>query len=244
MVSGYVISDLHLFTPWSAANGYMRTISAAADRADFFVLNGDIFDFRWSSLRNANATLRAASRWLRTFAERHPARRIIYIMGNHDGLRPFARRLDALAEDVPNLTWNPSHVRIGTALFTHGDLFMRQNGGGPFERQLKPGIRQRRRALRRCYRLLHAMRVHRWHAPVVRSGRCARRFFRSIEQHGNAEADGITDVYFGHTHTRFTDYAHGGIRFHNTGSMIGGLPWHLLPVKIDPPDSVGRGPNG
>ena len=122
--------------------------------------------------------------------------------------------------------------KFSTALFTHGDLFLKLNGGDPFARRLKPRVRRRPKALHRCYRLLHAMRVHRWHAPVVRGRRCARRFLRALDAAGNGDAGGITDVYFGHTHTRFSNYRYRGLRFHNTGSLIGGLPWHLLAVTL------------
>ncbi len=233
MPTGYVISDLHLFTPWSAAESNMREIRAAAARAEFLVLNGDIFDFRWSSLPSTEATLAAAEGWLRTFAAEHPQTRIIFVMGNHDGFGRFAERLDPLARDLPNFEWHASHVRIGTALFAHGDLLLRRNPVDPFERPLLGRIRRKPRAVRRCYRLLHAMRVHRWHTPVVSSRLCARRILRAVAAARNGEARGVTDVYFGHTHTTFSDYTHRGIRFHNTGSMIGGIPWHLMPVRIE-----------
>ena len=233
MPSGYVISDLHLFTPWSVADDYMHEIHEAAGRADFFVLNGDIFDFRWSSLSSAKATLAASAAWLCAFAHGHTNCHIIYVMGNHDGLRPFADRLDAAVESTPNLEWHPSHVRIGPALFTHGDLFLRRDAADPFTRPLHPAIHAKPRALRRCYRLLHSMRVHRWHAPALSSRRCAKRIIRSLDAASNGDTEGITDIYFGHTHTKFADYVYRGLRFHNTGSMIGGLPWHMLPVRID-----------
>jgi UDP-2,3-diacylglucosamine pyrophosphatase LpxH len=232
MLSGYVISDLHLFTPWSVADDYMREIREAADRADFFVLNGDIFDFRWSSLASAEATVAASEAWLRAFAAEHPRCRVAYVMGNHDALRPFADCLAAAAEATPNLEWHPSHVRIGPALFTHGDLFLRKRPTDPFNRALRPAITRKPKTLSRCYRLLHSMRVHRWHVPVLSSRRCAKRIIRSLDAASNGDAEGITDIYFGHTHTTFTDHAYRGLRFHNTGSMIGGLPWRMLPVLI------------
>ena len=230
MASGYVISDLHLFTPWSVADDYMHRIHEAADRADFFVLNGDIFDFRWSSLPSADATVAASVAWLLEFAHERPQCRIIYVMGNHDCLRPFADRLAATAESTPNLEWHSSHVRIGPAFFTHGDLFLRKGAADPFTRALLPAIHAKPKALRRCYRLLHSMRVQRWHAPVVSSRRCAKRIVRSLDAAANGEMQGVTDIYFGHTHTRFADHVYRGLRFHNTGSLIGGLPWHMLPV--------------
>jgi len=230
MLSGHVISDLHLFTPWSAAPKYLGRIRSAAGESDFFVLNGDVFDFRWSVLPTTEEGVRAAVAWLRTFACEHPTCHVHYVMGNHDGLELLAEHLDVLAGETENLSWHPAYLRIGGALFVHGDLFLRKRVADPFRRRLAPSIRRKHRALNRCYRLLHAMRVHRWHAPIYGSRRCARKILRALRSAGGA--DGVTDVYFGHTHASFTDYTSGGITFHNTGSVINGLPWHLLPVQI------------
>ena len=48
--SGYVVSDLHLLTRRTAAGSHRSRLTTAAAAADYFVLNGDIFDFRWSTL--------------------------------------------------------------------------------------------------------------------------------------------------------------------------------------------------
>ncbi len=48
-------------------------------------------------------------------------------------------------------------------------------------------------------------------------------------------AEGVTDVYFGHTHLDFVDYEYGGVRFHNTGSSIRGLRSRVLRVEVPEP---------
>ena len=45
--TGHVVSDLHVFAPWSVAGERLEALRDAADRSDYFVFNGDIFDFRW-----------------------------------------------------------------------------------------------------------------------------------------------------------------------------------------------------
>ncbi len=84
MASGHVISDLHLFAHRSVADSYMRDIRRAAAESDFFVLNGDIFDFRWSTLPTADDSLDAAVAWLRALVTEHPHCRFFYTVGNHD----------------------------------------------------------------------------------------------------------------------------------------------------------------
>ena len=93
MESGYVISDLHLFTERSVAPVYQDAINKAASGAEFFVLNGDVFDFRWTTLDSAEKTAHVAVEWIETLARSSPNCRFFYIMGNHDGLEFFAGHL-------------------------------------------------------------------------------------------------------------------------------------------------------
>jgi UDP-2,3-diacylglucosamine hydrolase len=159
---------------------------------------------------------------------------VFYVMGNHDNLRPFADRLSDLASAADNFQWHRSHVRIGDALFAHGDRFFVDRSGNPFSRQLAPVVRKRHGAFSRGYRLLHRLRVHKWHAPVYPHWRCVKRIARMLRRAAHPDAAGVRHVYFGHTHRPFTDYRHDGVTFHNTGSAIAGLRWNMLPVEIEP----------
>ncbi|MHC4202208.1 MAG: metallophosphoesterase, partial [Planctomycetota bacterium] len=134
--SGHVISDLHMFAPWSVADRHMDEFHAAAARSDFIVLNGDIFDFRWAALPTVADAVAAAVEWLRAFVAGHPGCRFFYVLGNHDGHPLFAERLAALAEGEGNLEWHASHLRLGDNLFVHGDLPLQYPGKDPFARTL------------------------------------------------------------------------------------------------------------
>ena len=230
--SGYVVSDLHLFSPWSAAPKLLESFHRAADKANFFVLNGDIFDFRWTTLPSITDTITAAAQWLRAFATAHPRCHVYYVMGNHDDLASFVSPLNRLAARAENFAWDPVYVRLANTLFMHGDQFFQTNGRDPFERKLTTRVRKRAAALKRCYQLLHRMRVQRWHAPVMGKRRCSRLVLRTLDAAPDGVADGLTDVYFGHTHASFSDFKFRGVTFHNTGSAIGGLRWRMLPVRI------------
>lgn len=46
----------------------------------------------------------------------------------------------------------------------------------------------------------------------------------------------IENVYFGHTHRPFSNFAYKGIFFHNTGSAIKGMKYNMLEFEIQ--DSV------
>ena len=166
MSDGYVISDLHLFTRRTVADAYRDDMHAAAARADFFVLNGDIFDFRWTTLPDIDETVAAALAWLGDFASRFPRCRFFYVLGNHDGIQPLADRLGDLAAATPNLEWSPSHVRVGRALFLHGDLPLHNGGTQPFTRLLPATDKKKGRAWNLGYHAFVALRLHRWAAKV------------------------------------------------------------------------------
>ena len=229
---GHVTSDLHLFSRWSAANKHIAAIRRAAARSEFFVLNGDVFDFRWTTLPTVDETMSAAVEWLGDFATDHPHCQVHYVMGNHDASARFAEQLKVLAGELGNFEWHPSHVRLGNALFLHGDLVFHLQPESPFERTLAQPMRKRSKAAGHCNRLLHAMRFHTWHAPVCRPKRCANRIIRSFEGDPAGLTAGVTDVYFGHTHRMFTNYRLAGITFHNTGAAIGGIRGNVLPVRV------------
>jgi UDP-2,3-diacylglucosamine hydrolase len=226
MAHGYVVSDLHLFTPWSGADDYLSAMHTAAAGADFFVLNGDVVDFRWSDRGSVEATADAAVAWVRELAGPHPDCRFVYVMGNHDRCRLLADGLKALGTDVPNVEARAAHARIGAALFVHGDLFLTHPAEDPLAPELRGRMRQPPTVFNRAYGTLHAMRGHRALRLVFWKRWCASRIRRAL---GSAEA-GLTDVYFGHTHVPFADYRHGPLAFHNTGSAIRGLRWNMLRV--------------
>ncbi len=231
MASGHVISDLHLFAHRSVADSYMRDIRRAAAESDFFVLNGDIFDFRWSTLPTVDDSLDAADTWLRALVTNHPQCRFFYTLGNHDCYEPFIERLDALATETLNLQWHPSHLRLGTALFLHGDLPLAPRGSDRAARTFHPALGRNGRTLRMLYRLFVAFRGHRLLASLHQPRPCAKRIARWLRADVTGLAEGVTDVYFGHTHFAFSDFDYDGLRFHNTGSAIRGLSNRMLEVR-------------
>ncbi len=231
MDHGYVISDLHIFAKRSLADDHLDAMRTAAGQADFFVLNGDIFDFRWTTLDSVEQTVHAAMDWLRDFVSRHPNCQIYYVLGNHDSWAFFTEHLEELASQQPNFQWFPSHVRIGTSLFLHGDLPLGLNRRQPFHRQLPPKSHRRGRFLHSCYDALIFSGLHRLPGRWYWRRRCARRFLRALKREQKGLGDGLTDIYFGHTHNVFCDYLHRGIMFHNTGSAVQGLEIGMLRVR-------------
>lgn len=228
---GFVVSDLHLFTHRSTAHHYVTEMHAAAGMADFFVLNGDIFDFRWSTHADVTDTSLAAIDWLHGFAAEFPKCQVFYIMGNHDCPAPFATYLDELTSRQPNFRWHSSHLRIGNSLFLHGDLLLDGSIPDPFQRKLAEVEDRKGRHLHFAYQVLVASRLHRFCSLLHTPAWCAKRALRSLRQHHPGLAEGLKHIYFGHIHRVFSNFEHDGIVFHNTGSTVRGLDANVLAVR-------------
>ena len=231
MPTGYVISDLHMFARWSGPGKYLQQMHEAAAGADFFVLNGDIFDFRWSVLPGVEATIDAAVDWLGEFAAAHPECIVYYILGNHDGFAGLARRVAELSGETENFEWRPAYLRMGGVLFTHGDLFWR-DGRNPFERRIPAAARRIPPLIGWVYHVIHSVQATRLVHAMWPARRCARHVVKSLTGAEKELTRGITDVYLGHTHLAVSDFAYHGIAFHNTGSGIRGLRCNMCRVSI------------
>ena len=118
---GWVVSDLHLFARRSDGAEKMRALMPRLGSASLLVLNGDIFDFRWSTLRSDEATVEGAAGWLRDLLNKLPDAQVHYMVGNHDCLPAHKDMLDALAQEVPHFHWHEYSLQLGNRLFIHGD---------------------------------------------------------------------------------------------------------------------------
>ncbi len=241
-LDGFVVSDLHLFAQRSVAESYREEMQQAAAGADFFVLAGDIFDFEWSTVGTVAESVQPAVEWVRGFIEAVGECHIHYVLGNHDGLAAFVRQLDQLARTHPNFFWHEACVRIGTSLFLHGDLPIYGRGRNLLHRRVRNRIAQRGRVLTGAYRALVATRLHRFCENFISRQKCARMILDAMALAPPEIREGVTDIYFGHTHTAFTDFEYGGIRFHNTGSAIRHMEMNMLAVRA--PTETGNGASG
>ncbi len=80
-LSGVVVSDLHLFARRSDATRCLASIEEDLDQAKVLVLNGDTFDFRWSTMGHYDDTLKSAIAWLENLARKRPHQEIHLILG-------------------------------------------------------------------------------------------------------------------------------------------------------------------
>lgn len=233
---GLVISDLHLFARRSDGETRLAEVSRALKTADVLVLNGDTFDFRWSRLPSEEATIAAAVQWLEALAAEFDGREIHYLLGNHDCLGAFRARLEDFARRHPVLRCHEHRLRLGRALFLHGDCANRKMDAARLSefRDAWSRDRPRGRMNAALYDATDALgfsrQFHRLYFPPRRS---VRRVAHHLDRVMPAWRDEVDDCCFGHTHRPFRDHSLDGVRFHNTGSAIRGMEFQPLTFFID-----------
>ncbi len=236
MQSVYTVSDLHLFSRRSRAEAQMDTIYRALEDADVFVLNGDIFDFRWSTAGGHEATCQKALAWLADILERAPKCQFHYVLGNHDNVAFFVDKLDAFAQSKTNLSWHLFHIRIGAALFLHGDVANRKMTAdelaasrGKWENddpkvdtlgRIYEGI-SRTGMVKAVYLLTFPERT------------VLRRLNHYLQDIGEGPHSGVRRVYFGHTHLAMDNVEYNGMTFHNGGAPMPGLAFRVLKANTE-----------
>lgn len=229
------VSDLHLFCRRSEAESHMHAIEDAASKADVFVLNGDTFDFRWSTIGDTAETTRAGIRWLETLTNQAPDCYFHFILGNHDHVQVFIDELHELAERTPNLAWDPYYVKVGDMLFLHGDVANKKMKGEDLKRYREQWLYEESRGelVNSIYDVAFKAGIHRalsrfaFPTSVV-----VDRLQHYLDDIGEGVGSATDRVYFGHTHSAVDDYLHRGQRFFNSGAPMPGLDFSILNTKV------------
>ena len=228
---GIVLSDLHLFARRSHGIARFENIRELLSKADLLVLNGDIFDFRWSTIGAQDKTLSAALDWLRTLSGNLPRCQIHFIIGNHDCTTSFKAGLSELNQALPRFQWHEHLLQLGPLLFVHGDCAHRRMDSDDLLRFRKNWERDWRwnPAMALAYecvdRLGITKRVHQFHFPRQKT---IERLTFYLDSCRPGWRETTRDCYFGHTHLPFANHEHDGIRFHNTGSAIHNLDFNPI----------------
>lgn len=208
-------------------------------QAKVIVLNGDTFDFRWSTMGSEEETIEAALRWLKNLAAEYSHADLHFIVGNHDCLQAFVERLDDLAEELPRFFWHEHYLRLGHALFLHGDCThspMDATGLASYRSVWKHDT-QRHPFLGHCYRISDRIGLT-WlaHRSHFTRAKAIQRLMLYLDDACPGWREQTRDCYFGHTHIPFQRFATEGIDFHNTGSAIAGSPFAPLHFLIHSED--------
>jgi UDP-2,3-diacylglucosamine hydrolase len=232
----FFVSDLHLFSRRSHAHLLAEDLFRAAAGAKTFILGGDIFDFRWTTLPSVAHTVEAALEWLRRLVEPHPECRFVFLQGNHDAHPRFTQELDAFSQTVSNLSWHPFYVRLGRSLFLHGDAAespQMDHARLDVYRSRWSGDLKHGPMANRLYDAAVAAHLHRAIGAAAHpTWRVVRRLAAYAQRMGHSLMNGLRHVYFGHTHTALADYRLGGLTFHNGGAPMRGLQFRIVEAVV------------
>ncbi len=237
MQTGLVISDLHLFSRRSRAEELLDGMEEELKSAEILVLNGDVFDFRWSTLPDMETAISSALRWLADITELRQGRPTHYLLGNHDCVTGFTEKLSGLADKCDSLGCHDRFLVLGRNLFLHGDCANRRMDETGFRRFRGTWSRDKQRgAIRRAlYDGADAVgasrKVHDWWFPQRSTVLRVAYHLDHILPEWREEID---HCYFGHTHLPFTGHGHDGVMFHNTGSAIRDMEFQPLAFTCPP----------
>lgn len=231
---GATVSDLHLFSHHSRPGRYRSQILETANKADHFVLNGDIFDFKWSEHGVFERSVDAAVKYLEGLLEAAPKCRFHVILGNHDAVFPYMEALTALEEEHENLEWHEFTCTLQDRIFLHGDVI---HAGSSNEslRRFRSRLRQPAKGhsvQRMAHSALHRSHVQ-WVAFKVLPKRIlAARILSYLKHEDCLKNRSIRHVYFGHTHSGFEDFRHKGLVYHNCGSATHGSKLRVVTFPL------------
>jgi len=229
------VSDLHLFCRRSQAEHHLDSIRQAASESDVFVFNGDIFDFRWSTFVSPEQSVATAIAWLADFVDDAPECVFHYVLGNHDHYRPFIEALKTFAIDHPNFAWSPYYLRLGPALFLHGDVAIRKMTGADLERYREGWLDDPNKGpvANAVFDVAFRMRIHKAiHHIAFPLTPVLERLNHYVEDIGHGAACGVETVYFGHTHIALSHHRHKGLIYRNGGAPMPGLEFHVLRAEL------------
>ena len=237
---GLVVSDLHLLSRRSEGETLFEGLASQLDASDVLVLNGDTFDFRWSSLPSEAASIDAAIRWIEDLTTGHPRLEVRYLLGNHDCLAVFHRELEQLVRSVATLQCHEHQFELGDNLFLHGDCANYRMDGPGLAKARRPWIndRQRGRIAATSYDWSDALGLSRLvHELYFPQHRTVRRIAHHLDHTSPDWHRRFSRCFFGHTHRPFHSYEWRGVEFSNTGSAIPGMGFQPLTFDWRPEPS-------
>ena len=236
----YFVSDLHLFSRRSTGDEVIPDLFRKAQSAHTLVLGGDIFDFKWSTDPCPDSTLNRAQRWLEELISQSEACEFHFILGNHDSHPRFVERLKILADKHTSFHWHRYFARLDHCLFLHGDV---ADGSLDHARldERRERIEQKKRrgqVWHYAYDLAIGARLHRLAILSIREIVVLGRIHEYAAQIGHGPDNGVTDVYFGHTHFDLDGVNYRGLTFHNGGAAIKGLRFRIVDASLSSPATL------
>lgn len=230
---GYVVSDLHLFSPCSRYQDLLPQFHIACASHPVVVLNGDTFEIKRSIFSDVESTVAYATAWLEELCKRHHSTQFYLLLGNHDANEHLIPKLHDLSTNVSNLSLITHMLQIGSSLFLHGDIV--EPGA------LKYGVESIRdkyrdltpsRASSIIGRLITSLRFNSIEHLRHRKEYIVQQVLNYLSVYHPERLHSVRTIYFGHTHVPFEGVTSQHIVFNNTGSFIRGLPWNPMEFTL------------
>jgi UDP-2,3-diacylglucosamine hydrolase len=193
-----------------------------------------MFDFHWSRFPMTKAVDRAVM-WLEELAVACPRCQFHFVLGNHDYHQAFIDQLEMLVQRVSNLAWHRFYLRLGSSIFLHGDVANREMDAQMLTESREKWLDKQRRGpfANMLYDAVIMARLHQPMPHLIFTKRVVvRRILRYLEDIGQGPANGVHDVYFGHTHKRLAAYYYHGLTFHNGGAPIKGMKFRVIEARV------------
>lgn len=258
------LSDGHFGSRNSDITAYQDNLRETMGRYTHVVLNGDMFELmflpglaRGLAPKERRAVLKTAIRqaveWLDATLQEYPQTQFHFVLGNHENIRKFRHKLDALQEKHAHFEWDPEAIRIGDAVAIHGDLLTRQQSDrtrpiyrardvdsqhGWVEKIVKIGDKplQMLSNFWNCPQVLAEMivppQLDKWD-EITRQNLRHKMSYRHEGERKPFSLDGVKHIFLGHTHYPFDNHRYDGLTYHNSGSFIRALskPEQLRPLE-------------
>jgi UDP-2,3-diacylglucosamine hydrolase len=130
---------------------------------------------------------------------------------------------------LPNVTVVPDQLRLSSCLFLHGDAIELPQSVSDITHvrshysKVEPHWGAKAFANLVTHVGLNKVEYIRHSKSAL-----AQRILQYLRRTRPNSLDGVRHVYFGHTHVPIDHFEYDSIVFHNTGSMIRGLPWRPM----------------
>lgn len=230
ILKGTTFSDLHLLADRQPLKHFEKWMTKWQKEYDLCILNGDIFDFRWSRERDRDRSLIRAERWLRGLMEPYQRAQFVVLQGNHDSVPHYQMLLRKLQGEYEHFHWQEHWWVLGNKVFLHGDV---PDVSGRMETLQQYRDHHSGMSMQSPHPIKHWVYSKATQAgltgiiprilPWKKQCRNTHAFLRTQLGH---RYDNIQDVYLGHTHVHYSDYSHHGIRFHNCGAPLKGAKFY------------------
>ncbi len=229
MKFGYVTSDLHLLSNITTAAGVWDNIVATSAHADYFVLNGDIFDFSLTTERDINDAVDKAYKMIEALVLKNKGRKIIYVLGNNDADSSFVVKLEALQKRHPSFELHYQYAKVKNILFIHGDLFV-------YKRDVEERECVMMQKIPNIAAYIYKIMLKNVLNPLSRirnnALKCAENIVHNIKFYDKSLLFGVSDVYFAHTHVLCENIEYSGYKFHNSGAQVVGAEGRIMSFNV------------